>query len=752
MKILQLISSGGFYGAENALMNLSIALDRLGCESIVGVFQNAHRPNNEVADFARRQGLRVVEIPCRGRADWGTVRAIRNCIRECAIDLVHSHGYKSNLYGYAAVRPLGVPIVATCHNWTRQSASLRLYETLDRLALRRFSRVVAVSATVAESLRSAGVAPERITAIDNGVDLERFAGASEDFARGIEKNSRLVAGMVGRLVPEKGPEYFLRAAAQLTASFPEALFVLVGEGPARPRLEQLARELKIERQVIFTGQRDDLPSVYAAMDVFVLPSLNEGMPMTILEAMAAGKPVVATRVGAVPQLVAEGETGFLVEPKDVEELKDAMAMLLGDAGLRARCGANGHNKVKRDYSSQTMANKYLDLYHEVLEPRSALPSASRFSNDQVPAPERESKKMAEGNAQGAAKSSRRVKTSGSRIVVSVIIPARNEEECLGKCLESLCRMDYPRESFEVILVDNGSTDRTVEVACEFSSRLNIHILEKTNARISALRNLGASIAQGSVFAFLDADTEVPVGWLRESARLVHTEGVGVVGADPLNPEDATWIARTWMGGRANVREGNVTYISTSSLVVAAENFFGVGGFDESIMTNEDCEFCGRVRASGLSIQAYPHIAVVHFGVPRTLGEFFRKQMWHGTHVFKVFLRELPSLVNTKAVFFALYMLAGFFGLAWGAFYGLTARDWTPFEFLVLAALFPSLYLGMRGAILRKRLQDALPLAVLYLTYGTARAFCIIDVRNWVPTEPQTVLGAAGNTGSAHVQP
>ncbi len=366
MRILQLISSGGFYGAENVLINLAQSLERFGCKNVVCVFDNAHRPNTEIGDRARRLGLPVETIACRGKIDWRTVRAIRNSIQKHGIDLVHTHGYKANLYGYAAVRPLGTTILATCHNWTSESAPLRLYALLDRMVLRQFPQVVAVSEAVRQSLRGSGIRQDRITTIDNGVNLPCSDVACSRFAQELDKGARLVVGTVGRLVPQKGLEHFLRAAGELLSRFPQTLFVLVGEGPGREGLEVLARELGSEGQVIFTGHRSDLGSIYAAMDIFVLPSLNEGMPMTILEALAARRPVVATRVGGVPRMILPEQTGLLVEPGDTVGLRDAIARLLADPQLRRRLAENGYTWVQQNFSAQAMARKYLELYRRLL--------------------------------------------------------------------------------------------------------------------------------------------------------------------------------------------------------------------------------------------------------------------------------------------------------------------------------------------------------------------------------------------------
>lgn len=371
MKIFQLISSAGHYGAENMILNLAPPLQRLGCESLVGVFYNTHRPNTELAEQARRHGLPVVMIPCRGRADRAALRAIEDSMREHHIELIHTHGYKADLYGYTAAKNLGIPILATCHNWPDKNLPLWVYSVLDRWMLRRFPQIVAVSEGVRSALRRFGVPQSRIAIIGNGIDFKTFCAAPPSLAVEIRKGDRLTVGLVGRLVPAKGPDYFLRAARDVLQRFPNTLFVFVGEGPERRRLEALARELEIEHSVLFAGQRNDMPGVYNSLDVLALPSITEGMPMTILEGLAAKRAVVATRVGAVPDLIEHERTGLLVEPRDVRGLCEALERLLSDAVLRQRLGEAGQALVRQRYSAEAMAQNYLGLYQRLLLSRAA---------------------------------------------------------------------------------------------------------------------------------------------------------------------------------------------------------------------------------------------------------------------------------------------------------------------------------------------------------------------------------------------
>ncbi len=365
MKILQLISSEGKYGAETMLLCLARSLAPIGYESVVGVFRNSHCPHTEIAEAAKLEGLKVEIIPCDGKVDRSAVDAIRRCLRIHSVDLVHTHGYKANLYGYWAARGTGVPLVATYHlDWPDRGLALRLYHLLDRLVVRRFSKIAAVSEAVARSLRRSGIPSARITTIDNGIDLSPFAQARPTLREEMPQRPKMLIGLVGRLTSQKGCEYFLRAAQKVLVGFPEALFVLVGEGPDRIKLEALAQELNIRERVIFAGHREDMPGVYSSLDVLVLPSINEGLPMTLIEAMAAARPVVATPVGAVPKLVVPERTGLLANPRDPENLAAAIGRLISDPDLRRRLGADGQAWVMRRFSAGAMARKYVEIYQE----------------------------------------------------------------------------------------------------------------------------------------------------------------------------------------------------------------------------------------------------------------------------------------------------------------------------------------------------------------------------------------------------
>lgn len=369
MTVLSLISSEGYYGAENMLVTLAQKLCQLGFRCLVAVFFDPRSPHPEVADRARQFGLTVEMVKCHGKFDWNTVRRLRMLLLKHNVDIVNPHGYKADLYAYAAFRPTRRALVATVHNWPSRRLSMRAYAVLDRLVLRRFDKVIGVSEVPSNILRRACVAPDNIATIPNGVDVERFDLAAPSLRKELASDDAVLVGCVGRLVPEKGGEVLLRAAQKVLVSHPATKFVFVGEGPSRQRWEALAKQLNVEKHVVFLGAQADMPGVYSSLDMVVLPSLIESLPMCLLEAMAAGKPVIATRVGAIPQLLCSNQIGLLVEPGHIDALSAAIVRLLDDHELALRLGKNGRQHVARNFSAQAMAINYAGHFKEVLANR-----------------------------------------------------------------------------------------------------------------------------------------------------------------------------------------------------------------------------------------------------------------------------------------------------------------------------------------------------------------------------------------------
>lgn len=362
LTILQLVSSEGYYGAESMLVSLARALTREGYKVIVGVLEDTRFHHGELGEEARRRGLPVETVPCAGRLDWNVTGRIRKIVSDWRIDVVHSHGYKADFYAFAAARPRRVALLATSHNWPNRLLHMRAYAIVDRFLLRQFDGVAVVSDVVGDMLRRSGVGPDRLFTVRNGVDIDFFCDAKPALRRELSLTGERLFGFVGRLVPEKGGEIFLRAAQLVCAAYPETRIVFAGDGPARPQWEGLASQLGIRGKVHFTGFRVDMPSIYGSLDFMVLPSLIEAMPMCLIEAMVCGTPIIATNVGATPRVVTPGITGLLVEPGDVAGLAGAMMRLIEHPELARRLGSDGKVHAAEHFSDKAMARSYITLY------------------------------------------------------------------------------------------------------------------------------------------------------------------------------------------------------------------------------------------------------------------------------------------------------------------------------------------------------------------------------------------------------
>ena len=381
MKILHIISSGGMYGAEAVILNLSRALNESSHSSVLGVFSNSSNPNLQLHEAALREGVESHLISCSGQFDRRVTAQIRDLVVRTRADVVHAHGYKADVYVYFALRGTKTPFVSTCHNWIKDGLLVSLYGITDRFVLRNYSGVIAVSDEVKTRLLNAGVRLEKIHLIRNGIDLRPFGGATPSHLAARDQGEVITMGWVGRLSSEKGPDIFVRAAARVLAEHSSTKFVMTGDGPDLAILTTLINELNIGGSVSMIGRREDMPAVYASLDVMVSSSRQEGLPMAILEGMASGLPLVATSVGDVPVVVIDGRTGILVPSEDVELLAAAMVKLLNEPALRESLGIAARKLIEEEFSSNRMAADYLRVYKDVVAsgmndsgniPRSAL--------------------------------------------------------------------------------------------------------------------------------------------------------------------------------------------------------------------------------------------------------------------------------------------------------------------------------------------------------------------------------------------
>jgi len=248
MRILHIISSGGMYGAEAVILNLSRTLNEQGHTSLLGIFANSSNPNLQLHERALAEDIESHLLPCNGQVDRTVPATIRALAATTRADLIHAHGYKADVYVYFAMRKTGIPLVSTCHTWYDDNLLLWLYGVIDRRILRRYQAVIAVSDEVRDRLLDAGVPPDRVHFVRNGIDLRPFTNAVPSL-RHLAVPGSLLIGWVGRLTHDKGPDLFVRAIAQLRPEFPDARYILVGEGPYRPQVQRLITDFALDDDV-----------------------------------------------------------------------------------------------------------------------------------------------------------------------------------------------------------------------------------------------------------------------------------------------------------------------------------------------------------------------------------------------------------------------------------------------------------------------------------------------------------------------
>jgi glycosyltransferase involved in cell wall biosynthesis len=308
--------------------------------------------------------------------------------------------------------------------------------------------------------------------------------------------------------------------------------------------------------------------------------------------------------------------------------------------------------------------------------------------------------------------------------VSIIIPAFNEEDNIEKCLRSIKDQKNTGIEYEIIVVDNGSTDKTREIA----EKLSATVLVMPDVTISALRNSGVRSSRGAVVAFLDSDCLAGDGWLENGLNSFNDPDVAAAGSMYNIPDNASWVAKAWGIQTAEKEDPMfVDYVPSGNLFVRKDRYNEVGGFSEHLRVSEDTDLGYKLRAKGYKVLSNKSISVLHLGEPGSLKKFFQKELWYGEDVFSIFLKSKFKMRNLKVVILALFYVVSI--ILGAAFLLLSLYKW--FFILLLSAAFLPFLISAKTCISKNSLKYFAQLWLLYLTYGLARAVCIIDVRNWI---------------------
>jgi glycosyltransferase involved in cell wall biosynthesis len=365
--VLQLIAPTHFGGAERVVLGLTESLNKDQFRVVVGAFVNIHFRQNEFVERLEKTGIRHEIFWLKRTVDLENIFRLVGFIKREGIHLIHSHGYRSDIIGLAAAKMKGLPIVSTLHGWVSIDSRLRFYEKCDRIALRFFDRVMPVSDHIGNALAASGIDPAKITRMHNAIPADTKAKEGPaNITRSRKEKGDVIIGIIGRLSPEKDVPSFLKAAGLVAEKFNQAKFLVVGEGPERERLQQMAREMGLDGKVRFTGFVEDMGSIYSSIDLLVISSLTEGIPLVVLEAMQHGIPVVSTRVGGIPEVIENGVDGILVEPGDSHGLSQAIDSLILDDNKYVEISRNGRDRIARSFNRSAWIQEMEKIYHDVL--------------------------------------------------------------------------------------------------------------------------------------------------------------------------------------------------------------------------------------------------------------------------------------------------------------------------------------------------------------------------------------------------
>jgi L-malate glycosyltransferase len=383
-------TSNAVLGNANSICHVAVGDLWAGAEVQLTVLLSklVGRPDISLSVILFNEGRLEKEIGALGipvkvfpESRWGSGKIFLELVREFKksnVQIVHTHKYKDTILAAPAAKVCGIPhVVRTVHGLPEpfeglQAFKMSLYEAIERTVHRYcVDSIIGVSSQIENQYKAKGQVSS-VTCIRNGIDLE---GKSVRIDRwrtrkdlGIDSETCLI-GTVGRLTPVKGIPYLLEAATILVRQGAKVKILVVGEGGIRQDLIAQTHSLRIADNVVFLGHREDTDVLLQAMDIFALPSLSEGIPMALLEAMAASRPIVASRVGGIPEIIEDGVDGYLVEPMDVNNLAERCRQLIEFPEVARRMGEQGRKRVERDFSATSMADRVASVYKELLMSR-----------------------------------------------------------------------------------------------------------------------------------------------------------------------------------------------------------------------------------------------------------------------------------------------------------------------------------------------------------------------------------------------
>lgn len=361
--VLHLIGSSGLYGAERWILALMRAVDAGRIRSTLLNLVESDSEQSQVVSAARQRGLDASDFVSGGKFNPVAVSRLAGWARRQKVDVIHGHGFKSDVIGLLAARMACCKVIATPHGWSMEKdTKLKVFEAIDRTTFRFMDMVCPLSLDLAAGLKR-WVRSDKIRVILNGVDLDEM---KEVKPTGKQHPDTFLIGYVGQLIERKDLSTLLKAVKILLEGGARIRLMVIGDGPKQPALKEEACKLGIGEHVAFEGFRPDAAAFLKTFDAFVLPSRMEGIPRCVMEAMAAGIPVVVSDIPGNRNLVIHKDTGLLFAPGNCHDLAEKIAFLVEHPALTGTMAEKAWQKVEGEFSSRKMAGEYSTLYSQLL--------------------------------------------------------------------------------------------------------------------------------------------------------------------------------------------------------------------------------------------------------------------------------------------------------------------------------------------------------------------------------------------------
>lgn len=370
-----------FGGSERVSLNFIKAYDKAKFNIVPVILVRPWEPKPFFAKELDKLGIEYLTIPVAkkpledGKDYFRILRCYRilfSILRSKKFDIIHTNGYFADILGVPISKLLRIPHLATCHGFIDNDTSLKLYNRLDIFFLRFSNRVISVADEIKEKLIYYGVFGKNISTLRNAVLLPDYSNDEILNIRELTRKkydiseSEFLIGYTGRLSEEKGLKFLVDSVRQILEIGVPIKVLFVGDGPQRSFLETMAKDLGVENNIFFAGFQKDVTKFFPAFDVFVLPSLTEGTPMALLEAMSFGSPVIATKVGGIPKVITHGENGFLISPSNTSEIASSVTELYNDQNYRTSLSHGAKTLIKDHYNLDLQVKKVEELYCALL--------------------------------------------------------------------------------------------------------------------------------------------------------------------------------------------------------------------------------------------------------------------------------------------------------------------------------------------------------------------------------------------------